>query len=124
MPVGLQTLDGRLVRCSIYFPFELPPIFLPAVPFFAARFAAFASVAAADSVVAANSGLAAPQAIAGVAQADTSSVPLSIVGDVGFNVLSALGARGRAWCLKEMDPSRIIAGFVEMYEQAAAGRWP
>src|SRR5438045_2842681 len=52
--------------------------------------------AAADSVVAANSGLAAPQAIAGVAQADTSSVPLSIVGDVGFNVLSALGARGGA----------------------------
>ena len=43
--------------------------------------------------------LAAPQAIAGVAQAapaDTSSVPLSIAGDVGFNVLSALGARGGA----------------------------
>ena len=43
--------------------------------------------------------LAAPQVIAGVAQvvqADTSSVPLSIAGDVGFNVLSALGARGGA----------------------------
>ena len=53
--------------------------------------------AAADSVVAAaNSVLAAPQAIAGVAQADTSSVPLSIAGDVGFNVLSALRARGGA----------------------------
>ena len=46
--------------------------------------------AAADSV------LAAPQAIAGVAQAGTSSVPLSIAGDVGFNVLSALGARDGA----------------------------
>jgi hypothetical protein len=47
--------------------------------------------AAADSVVAA-----APQAIAGVAQAGTSSVPLSIAGDVGFNVLSALRAHGGA----------------------------
>ena len=48
---------------------------------------------------AAGSVLAAPQVIAGVAQivqADTSSVPLSIAGDVGFNVLSALGARGGA----------------------------
>ena len=52
--------------------------------------------AAADSVVAANSVLAAPQVIAGVAQADTNSVPLSIAGDVGFNVLSALDARGGA----------------------------
>jgi hypothetical protein len=53
--------------------------------------------AAADSVVAAaNSALAAPRAIAGVAQANTSSVPLSIAGDVGFNVLSALGAHDGA----------------------------
>ena len=53
--------------------------------------------AAADSVVAAaNSVLAAPHTIAGVAQANTSSVPLSIAGDVGFNVLSALGARDGA----------------------------
>jgi hypothetical protein len=44
-----------------------------------------------DSVVAA-----APQAITGLARADTSSVPLSLAGDVGFNVLSALGARGGA----------------------------
>jgi hypothetical protein len=55
---------------------------------------------AADSVfAAANSVLAAPPAIAGIAQvvqADTRSVPLSIVGDVGFNVLSALGARDGA----------------------------
>jgi hypothetical protein len=47
--------------------------------------------AAEDSVLAA-----APQAITGVAQADTSSVPLSLVGDVGFNVLSALDARDGA----------------------------
>jgi len=53
--------------------------------------------AAADSVVdAANSVLDAPAAISGVAQAATSSVPLSIAGDVGFNVLSALGARNGA----------------------------
>ncbi len=53
--------------------------------------------AAADSIVAvAHSALAAPPVIAGVAQADTGSVPLSIAGDVGFNVLSALGARGGA----------------------------
>jgi hypothetical protein len=56
--------------------------------------------AASDSVVAAaNSVLAAPPPIAGVAQvaqADTRSVPLSIAGDVGFNVLSALGASGGA----------------------------
>jgi hypothetical protein len=53
--------------------------------------------AAADSVAdAANSVLDAPAAISGVAQAATSSVPLSIAGDVGFNVLSALGARGGA----------------------------
>jgi hypothetical protein len=44
----------------------------------------------------AYSALAAPQAIAGVAQADTRSVPLSIAGDVGFNVLSALSARSGA----------------------------
>ncbi len=50
--------------------------------------------AAADSVVAAIS--AAPQSIAAVAQADTRSVPLSIAGDVGFNVLSALGASNGA----------------------------
>ena len=29
-----------------------------------------------------------------------------------------MGQRGREWCLKEMDPSRIIAGFVGMYERA------
>jgi hypothetical protein len=56
--------------------------------------------AAEDSVVAAaNSVLAAAPAIAGVAQVaqtDTSSVPLSIAGDVGFNVLSALRAHGGA----------------------------
>jgi hypothetical protein len=53
--------------------------------------------AAADSVAdAANSVLDAPAAISGVAQAATSSVPLSIAGDVGFNVLSALGARNGA----------------------------
>ncbi|MEO7908774.1 MAG: hypothetical protein ABIV47_03895 [Roseiflexaceae bacterium] len=50
--------------------------------------------AVADTVfVAAN--FAPPQAIAAVAQIaqpETSSVPLSIAGDVGFNVLSALGA--------------------------------
>jgi hypothetical protein len=55
---------------------------------------------AADSVVnAANAVLSPPQAIASIAQvmrADTNSVPLSIAGDVGFNVLSALGARGGA----------------------------
>jgi len=54
----------------------------------------------ADSGAAApNSMPAAPQPIAGFAQAiqaGTRSVPLSIVGDVGFNVLSALGARGGA----------------------------
>jgi len=53
--------------------------------------------AAADSAVAAaNSVLAGPPAIAGFAQAVTRSVPLSIAGDVGFNVLSALGARDGA----------------------------
>jgi hypothetical protein len=56
--------------------------------------------AASDSVAAAaNSVLAAPPVIAGiaqVAQANTRSVPLSIAGDVGFNVLSALGASGGA----------------------------
>jgi hypothetical protein len=55
--------------------------------------------AASDPAVAANSMLAAPPAIAGialVAQAETRSVPLSIAGDVGFNVLSALGASGGA----------------------------
>jgi hypothetical protein len=45
---------------------------------------------------AANAPLAAPAAITGMAQADTRSVPLSIAGDVGFNVLSALGARDGA----------------------------
>jgi hypothetical protein len=38
----------------------------------------------------------APQAITGMAQAGTTSVPLSLAGDVGFNVLSALGARDGA----------------------------
>ena len=56
--------------------------------------------AASDSVIAAaNSVLAAPPPIAGIAQAiqaDTRSVPLSIAGDVGFNVLSALGASNGA----------------------------
>jgi glycosyltransferase involved in cell wall biosynthesis len=33
-----------------------------------------------------------------------------------------MAARGRAWCLRELDPSRIIAGFVEMYQKAAALR--
>jgi hypothetical protein len=55
---------------------------------------------AADSVVdAANAVLVPSQAITGFAQAmpaDTRSVPLSIAGDVGFNVLSALGAQGGA----------------------------
>jgi hypothetical protein len=52
---------------------------------------------AADSAIAAaNSVLAASPAISGFAQANTSSVPLSIAGDVGFNVLSALGARDGA----------------------------
>ncbi len=32
----------------------------------------------------------------------------------------AMAERGRAWCLRELDPSRIIAGFVDMYGQAAA----
>jgi hypothetical protein len=51
----------------------------------------------AGAASAANSVLAvAPQAFTGVAQPDTSSVPLSLAGDVGFNVLSALGARGGA----------------------------
>ena len=36
------------------------------------------------------------EAITGQARASTSSVPLSLAGDVGFNVLSALGARGGA----------------------------
>jgi hypothetical protein len=36
------------------------------------------------------------QAISGVAQAGTVSVPLSVAGDVGFNILSALGARDGA----------------------------
>jgi len=36
------------------------------------------------------------QAITGVAQAGMTSVPLSLAGDVGFNVLSALGARDGA----------------------------
>jgi hypothetical protein len=50
-----------------------------------------------DSVAAAaNSALAAPPAITSFAQADTRSVPLSIAGDVGFNILSALGARDGA----------------------------
>src|SRR3712207_2211898 len=43
-----------------------------------------------------DSSFAAPQAITGLAQAGTTSVPLSLAGDVGFNVLSALGARGGA----------------------------
>jgi glycosyltransferase involved in cell wall biosynthesis len=33
-----------------------------------------------------------------------------------------MARRGRAWCEREMDPSRIIAGFVSMYERAAAQR--
>jgi len=33
-----------------------------------------------------------------------------------------MGQRGREWCLKEMDPSRIIASFVDMYERAAHRR--
>ena len=37
-----------------------------------------------------------PQPIAGVARPGTSSVPLSLAGDVGFNVLSALGASNGA----------------------------
>ena len=53
--------------------------------------------AASDAGHAADSALAAaPQAITGDARADTTSVPLSVAGDVGFNVLSALGARGGA----------------------------
>jgi hypothetical protein len=52
---------------------------------------------AADSVAAAaQSVLAASPAITGFAQANTSSVPLNIAGDVGFNILSALGARDGA----------------------------
>jgi hypothetical protein len=43
-----------------------------------------------------DSRLAAPLAITGLAEAGTTSVPLSLAGDVGFNVLSALGARGGA----------------------------
>lgn len=53
---------------------------------------------AADTVFAAAN-FAPPQAIAAVAQIaqpETSSVPLSIAGDVGFNVLSALGASNGA----------------------------
>jgi hypothetical protein len=45
---------------------------------------------------AAQAVLAPPQAITGFAQANTTSVPLSIAGDVGFNILSALGARDGA----------------------------
>ncbi len=33
----------------------------------------------------------------------------------------AMAERGRAWCMRELDPVRIIAGFVEMYEKAIAG---
>jgi len=54
--------------------------------------------AAADTVLAAAN-FAPAQAIAAVAQVarpETSSVPLSIAGDVGFNVLSALGASNGA----------------------------
>jgi len=53
---------------------------------------------AADTVLSVAQ-LAPPPAIAGVAtvaQPETSSVPLSIAGDVGFNVLSALGASNGA----------------------------
>lgn len=46
----------------------------------------------------------APQAITGMAQAGTTSVPLSIAGDVGFNVLSALGAQGGALRNVEIRP--------------------
>jgi hypothetical protein len=54
--------------------------------------------AAADTVfAAANFGPSqAIAAVAQVAQPETSSVPLSIAGDVGFNVLSALGASNGA----------------------------
>src|SRR6478672_876064 len=38
----------------------------------------------------------APQAISGTASPNSSSMPLSLAGDVGFNVLSALDARGGA----------------------------
>ncbi|HEU5104018.1 MAG TPA: hypothetical protein VFU22_33610 [Roseiflexaceae bacterium] len=38
----------------------------------------------------------APQPITAMAQAGTTSVPLSLAGDVGFNVLSALGAQDGA----------------------------
>jgi hypothetical protein len=41
-------------------------------------------------------GAPAPQAISGAAQPVTSSVPLSLAGDVGFNVLSALDASNGA----------------------------
>jgi hypothetical protein len=37
-----------------------------------------------------------PEAITGTARPSTNSVPLSLAGDVGFNVLSALGASGGA----------------------------
>jgi hypothetical protein len=47
---------------------------------------------------------AAPQAITGMAQAGTTSVPLSLAGDVGFNVLSALGAQGGALRNVEIRP--------------------
>jgi hypothetical protein len=46
----------------------------------------------------------APLAITGMAQAGTTSVPLSLAGDVGFNVLSALGAQGGALRSVEIRP--------------------
>ena len=46
----------------------------------------------------------APQAITGMARAGTTSVPLSLAGDVGFNVLSALGAQGGALRSVEIRP--------------------
>lgn len=33
-----------------------------------------------------------------------------------------MAERGRAWCMRELDPVRIIAGFVEMYEKAKTRR--
>jgi hypothetical protein len=54
---------------------------------------------AADDTILNAAQFAPPQAIAAVAamaQPETSSVPLSIAGDVGFNILSALGASNGA----------------------------
>src|SRR5262249_7090388 len=82
--------DSRLPTLD-YLPFELPPIFLPAVPFFAARLAAFASVAAADSV-AADSAFLLPRSRSAAAR---SRPPTPLVFGFSASLLASLSALAR-----------------------------